>query len=178
MAAQGAAAFCMFKYKNLRHHVLIFSNHTAHVHDNDIFISAVLTMTFPALLSLFLAAEYFLLLFWPENIYPRWWIETKRWTMMGVTAAMGATIILSTIVVTSHTGSISGVDAATAKQLTDLYFRPPLNYSTWPQNIAWIVLTWLCFVFNLASLPLMLMTLGYEGRTSTKDVDQTEKVSI
>ncbi|PPQ74628.1 hypothetical protein CVT24_004176 [Panaeolus cyanescens] len=172
MAAQGAAAYCMFKYKNLRHHILIFSNHTAHVHDNDIFSSAVLSMTFPAVLSIYLTFEYFILLFWPENVYPKRWNQVRKWIMLLTTAAMGATIILSTIVVTSHTGFITGVDSESAKQLTDLYFRPPLNYSTWPQNIAWITLTWICFVFNLACLPLMLITLNSEHR---QDIKVTKK---
>jgi len=164
MAAQGAATYCMFKYKNLRHHIQNFSHHTAKVHDNDIFVSAVLSMTFPAVLSVFLALEYFLLLFWPANVYPRWWNRTKIAVVVGSTVATGATIILSTVVVSSHMGTISGVDAATATMLTNFYFRPPLNYHTWPQNIAWVVLTWLCFVSSLVSMTLMLVAQAAESK--------------
>jgi uncharacterized Tic20 family protein len=164
MAAQGAATYCMFKYKNLRTHISNFSMHAAHVHDRDIIASAILTMIFPTFLALLLNIEYFLLLFWPGKRFPRRYIAFKKWGFVGVTVGMMLTILLSTVIVATHSASISGVDAATAQQLTDLYFRPPFKYRSWPQNIAWLVLMWITVVLNLLSLVLMLLALSHDEK--------------
>lgn len=173
MAAQGAATYVMFKYKNLRTHIDDFSSHAAHVHNSDIMASAILSMIFPTFLSLLLNAEYFLLLFWPGKRFPKGYIAFKKWGLAVVTIGMLTTILLSTIVVATHSASISGVDAVTAQQLIDLYFRPPFKYRSWAQNIVWLVLMWIVVVLNLLSLLLMLLALSHEakeGSTTRTDI--------
>lgn len=164
MAAQAAATYCMFKYRDLRTHISNFSMHTAHVHDSDIRASAILSMIFPTFLTLVLNIEYFLLLFWPGKRLSRGYVAFKKWGLVGVTVGMVLTILLSTIVVATHSASISGVDAATAQQLIDLYFRPPFKYRSWPQNIVWLVLMWITVVLNLLSLILFQLALSHDEK--------------
>ncbi|KAF4615849.1 hypothetical protein D9613_012386 [Agrocybe pediades] len=129
MAAQGAATYCMFKYKFLRQHIGNFSGHAAHVHEIDIMAGTILSMIFPCLVVLFLNVEYTLLLFWPGRLWPSWYNNWfRKWYMLSATLGMLATIVSSTVIVATRSASIMGVDAITAKQLTDLYFRPPLEY--------------------------------------------------
>ncbi|KAF8957721.1 hypothetical protein BDZ97DRAFT_1844850 [Flammula alnicola] len=127
MAAQCAATYCMFKYKFLRNHIQEFSLHVAHVHDSDIEAATILGMIFPCFVTLLFNAEYFLLLFWPAKTYPKWYINAKKWTFVGITFGMVATVIIGTVIVARRSASITGVDMATAQQLTTLYFRPPLS---------------------------------------------------
>ncbi|KAF9550759.1 hypothetical protein CPC08DRAFT_715220 [Agrocybe pediades] len=164
MAAQGAATYCMFKYKFLRQHIGNFSGHTAHVHEIDIMAGAILSMIFPCLVVLFLNVEYTLLLFWPGRLWPSWYNTWfRQWYMLGATLGMLATIVSSTVIVATRSASIMGVDATTAKQLTDLYFRPPLVYRNWAQNIVWLVLMWITMLLNIASTVLMQIALSRDG---------------
>ncbi|KAF8868259.1 hypothetical protein CPB84DRAFT_1809164 [Gymnopilus junonius] len=164
MAAQAAATYCMFKYRNLRTHIQNFSMHEAHVHNSDIMASTILSMIFPTFLSLMLNMEYFLLLFWPGKKLPSGYVAYKKWGLVAVSGGMLGTTILSTVVAATRSASISGVDSATAKQLTDLYFRPPFEYKSWPQNIAWLVLMWITLVLNHISVILKLVALPHDGK--------------
>ncbi|KAF8150215.1 hypothetical protein B0H34DRAFT_733089 [Crassisporium funariophilum] len=150
MVAQFTATYCMFKYKFLQDHIEEFSAHTAQVHNNDIIAVGILSMVFPCLVLLLLTVEYFLLLFWPSRLYPAWYNSAKRWLFVFCVAGTLATALASTVVVVSHSASITGVDQNTALQYTQIYFRPPLTYRTWPQNIAWIVLLWISLLPTFA----------------------------
>ncbi|KDR72236.1 hypothetical protein GALMADRAFT_143095 [Galerina marginata CBS 339.88] len=167
MAAQGAATYCMFKYKFLRSNISKFSMHAAHVHNSDITASVILSMTFPTILLLLLNIEYFLLLFWPGKRFPRRYTTIKKWSMRGITVGMVATIVLSTVVVATRTATISGVDTATAQQLTALYFRPPFKYRSWAQNIVWLVLMWIAVVFNIVCAILMELAILHEEKNNS-----------
>ena len=95
---QGAATYCMFKYKFLRNHILKASQHNAHVHEMDIMAGTILSMIFPCLVVVFLNVEYTLLLFWPGKLWPRWYNTWfRRWYMLGATLGMGATVVASTV---------------------------------------------------------------------------------
>jgi hypothetical protein len=71
--------------------------HTAHVFVNDIMAAAILSMVFPCLVLLLFTIEYFILLFWPNRMYPKWYNSSKKWTFTGVTVGMTATAIISTV---------------------------------------------------------------------------------
>jgi len=174
MAAQSAAAYCLFKYEFLRNHIEDFSMHTAHVFDKDIIAAAILSMVFPCLVLLLFTIEYFILLFWPNRMYPSWYNSCKRWIFTGVTAGMTATAIISTVIVAIRSATISGVDKATALQYTQLYFRPPLKYNTWPQNIAWLVLLWIAVVLSVTSVILLHKAISHDKKHGIKPKEARE----
>ncbi|KAF9476848.1 hypothetical protein BDN70DRAFT_881900 [Pholiota conissans] len=157
----------MFKYRFLRTHIQDFTAHAAHVHNADIEATTILSITLPCVSVLLFNAEYFVILFWPGQTYTRGYLRAKRGVFVAATAAALATVIASTIIVATRSASITGVDEATVQQLTALYFRPPLQYNTWPQNIAWVVLLWITVVLNIISTILLLKATQREERTMT-----------
>jgi len=171
MAAQGAATFCMFKYMFLQNHIETFTMHAAQVHNNDIEAAAIMSMIFPCIVLLLFTVEYFILLFWPGRTYSARYLSWKKWAFILSTFGMFATVVISTVIVATRSASITGVDEATMQQLTELYFRPPLKYRSWAQNIVWLVLLWIAVAVNIASTVLLLMALPNErdtGRDSTQ----------
>lgn len=173
-AAQGTATYSFFKYRFLRNHIEDFSMHTAHVLDEDIIAAAILTMAFSPLVQLLLTIEYFILLFWPNRMYPRRYNSCKKWIITGFTAVMTVTAIVSTVIFGTHSATISGVDKATALQYTQLYSRPPLKYNTWPQNIAWIVLLWVAVVLSIASVILLRKAISHDEKHGIKPKEARE----
>ncbi|KJA19708.1 hypothetical protein HYPSUDRAFT_217455 [Hypholoma sublateritium FD-334 SS-4] len=174
IAGQGAAEFSMFKYEFLQNHIAMFTNNQAKVHNNDIEAAGILSMVFPCLILVMLDMEYFRLLFWPGFRQPSWYITSKKATTVFCTFGMLATVIISTVVIARRSAFITGVDAATVVQLTTLYSRPPLDYKTWPTNIAWVVLLWIAMVPTVGSAVLLLYAPDQERLTagSLEDVSR------
>ncbi|KAF8166184.1 hypothetical protein BJ912DRAFT_245589 [Pholiota molesta] len=180
MAAQGAATYCMFKYRFLRTHIQNSTLHAAHVHNSDIEAAAILSMIFPCIVLLLFNAEYFVLLFWPARTYSARYLAWKKAVFVLATFGMFATVVISTVVVAMQSASITGVDEMTVQQLTELYFRPPLKYRSWAQNIVWLVLLWIAVAVSVASTTLLLMAIPQErkrgqgeSKSSNKKIPQT-----
>ncbi|KAH9481038.1 hypothetical protein JR316_0005557 [Psilocybe cubensis] len=166
MAAQGAGTYCMFKHRDFANHIHSFSMNIANVHNIDIRATTILSMIFPAMLSLDLNAAYYSLVFYPGKNFPLF-NKIVAWLTVFITIGMTATTLAGTVIVASRSASISGVDAATAQQLTELYFRPPLKYREWGQNIAWIVLMWITLALNFASVVLMRQASLHDSKNGS-----------
>ncbi|KAF5326732.1 hypothetical protein D9619_003940 [Psilocybe cf. subviscida] len=162
MAAQCAATFCMFKYEFLQNHIEAFTMHQAHVHNNDIVAAGITSMVIPCIALLLFTVEYFLLVLWPGKLYSRAYNRWKGGIFVAACVGMLATAVVSTIFVATRSASISGVDATAAQQLTSMYFRPPLKYNSWPQNIAWIVLLWIAVICCIVSTGLLIRAISHD----------------
>jgi len=164
LAAECTATYSLSKYEDHQTHIEQASNHSASVHNNDLIAAEVLTIVFCVFVATLFGADFFFLVFWPSRSYPRWYNATRKGLAVGITMGMLAAALMSTIVVARNSEFITGVDMATATQLTNLYFRPPLRYASWPTNVAYVVLLWIALICTIASTVLMFIATGHDER--------------
>ncbi|KDR79643.1 hypothetical protein GALMADRAFT_243725 [Galerina marginata CBS 339.88] len=167
LAAECTATYSLSKYDSLHENIHNFSTSVsttpASLHNHDIIAAAITTIVFCVLVATIFGADFFFLLFWPTRTYPRWYTFAKKALAVVITAGVGVAAIVSTIVITSHQAFISGVDEGSKAHLVEVYFRPPLVYSHWAQNIAWLVLLWITFVCTAASTIIMFIAAAYDA---------------
>ncbi|RDB26569.1 hypothetical protein Hypma_005678 [Hypsizygus marmoreus] len=167
LAAECTATYSLAKYSSLEDNVRATTNGAATVHHNDIFSAQCLTIVSCVLVATIFGADMFFLIFWPRRKYPRWYNITKQALAFIIMAAVAAATLFSTIVVASHSATISGVDAATQQELTEFYYRPPLLYRKWAVNIAYVVVLWVGLVCTVGATVVMFMAAKHEGNIGT-----------
>jgi len=163
LAAQCTATYSMFKYEIQRIVIEDESGDTALVHNTNLTAAVYLTIVFCAFVATLFGADFFFLLFWPARIYPRWYNTTRQALAVGITAGVGAAAVMSTIVVLTGHGYITGVSAEQAKEYITSFSTPPMIYRTWAANVVYVVLLWIGFVFTLLSTILMFMVITHDN---------------
>ncbi|KAH9474288.1 hypothetical protein JR316_0013451 [Psilocybe cubensis] len=171
LAAECTATYSLSKYQTLKHNFYVqstilepSSSTSAHLDQRSLNSSAISTIVFCVLVATLFGADFFFLVFWPERRYPKWYVRVKEVLAVIITAGVGASAIVSTWVVATHSAVISGVDHDTAASILRVYSRPPIVYRHWAQNIAWVVLLWIAFLSTLASTFLMFITAQHDAR--------------
>ncbi|KAF8957719.1 hypothetical protein BDZ97DRAFT_1924334 [Flammula alnicola] len=175
LAAECTATYSLAKYENHQGNIERISGYTASVHNNDIIAAACLTIVFCVLVATLFGADFFFLLFWPRRRYPVWYNASRKALAVGITLGMAAATLMSTIVVARHAVFITGVSPSTAQRYLDIYFRPPIVYRKFPQNIAWVVLLWLAFLSTVASTFIMFIAVSHEEHFGTDPSNENEK---
>ncbi|KAF9534081.1 hypothetical protein CPB83DRAFT_730261, partial [Crepidotus variabilis] len=146
LVAECVATYSLSKYENHQTHIENMSNRTAAVHNNDLIDAAIVTIVFCVMVATIFGADFFFLVFWPRRRYPGWYNTIKKLLAVIITLGMAVAALVSTIVVATRSAYITGVDDATTRSYTDVYFRPPLTYRHFWQNILWVVMLWLAFI--------------------------------
>jgi len=180
LAAECTATYSLDKYENLQKHVESATSHTAALHNNDIIAAECLTIVFCVFVATLFGADFFFLLFFPRRRYPVWYNSTKKALAVVITLGVLAAALMSSVVIARHSAFITNATPAEIERLTSVYFRPPLKYSEWPTNIAYVVLLWIGFLCTAASTVVMFIaakhdeTIGTEPKQgfSTKDEDR------
>jgi len=167
LAAECTATYSLSKYEDLQTHVEAYSGFTAHLHNNDIIAAEVLTIVFCVFVATLFGADFFFLVFWPRQTYPRWYNATKKGLAVGITLGVFAAALMSSVVISRHSAFITGVSAVNAQSLVQVFFRPPLKYNTWPTNIAYVVLLWIGLVFTVASTVIMFVAVKHDEHHGT-----------
>ncbi|KAF8579713.1 hypothetical protein K439DRAFT_1322482, partial [Ramaria rubella] len=158
LAAECTATYSLSKYENLQTHIEAASFPApstpppapvdlqvvhAHLYNNDLINTQITTIVFCVLVACLYGAEFFFLLFFPRRAYPKWYNRAKLTAALVITAGLFVAAAASTVVVARRSAYITGVDPTVAMELVAIYYRPPLQYRTWPTNIAYVVLLWL-----------------------------------
>ncbi|THU82595.1 hypothetical protein K435DRAFT_385520 [Dendrothele bispora CBS 962.96] len=177
LAAECTATYSLSKYEDLQTNVELFSrtqiannpslstngsDHAA-LHNNDLIAAEVLTIVFCVFVATLFGADYFFLTFWPKRVYPRWYVNTRGFLAVGITAGVFAAALMSTIIVATHSAFITNVTPEAAQSFTNLYFRPPLKYNTWAVNIAYVVVLWLGLIPTAISTFLMFKAAAHDA---------------
>jgi len=112
-------------------------------------------------------ADFFFLLMFPRQSYPRWYQSTKK--AMAVTICVGvfAAALGSTIVVARNSAQILHVPDDVKRAAQAYYFRPPLQYRDWAVNIAYVCLLWPGWLACVASTVLMFLADTHDLRHGT-----------
>ncbi|KAF5373962.1 hypothetical protein D9758_000710 [Tetrapyrgos nigripes] len=177
LAAECTATYSLSKYEDLQTHVerdsrpLIAANPSlstngsdhAALHNNDLIAAEVLTIVFCVFVATLFGADYFFLTFWPRRVYPRWYVNTRGFLAVGITAGVFAAALMSTIVIADHSAFITNITPDAQRTLTDLYFRPPLQYNKWAVNIAYVVVLWIGLIFTAISTFLMFKAAAHDA---------------
>jgi len=162
LAAECTATYSLAKYSALTDHIQDWSQHRAHVKVHDILVAESMTICFSVFVATLFGADFFFLLFWPRRLYPFWYNLTKKILAVVITAGIFASAVLSNFVVARHSARVERVSPEEAKALTDIYYRPPLRYASWPVNITYVVLLWIGFVFTVASTIVLFMAVDHD----------------
>ncbi|KAG7092025.1 hypothetical protein E1B28_008407 [Marasmius oreades] len=173
LAAECTATYSLDKYEDLQKHVEAWSGHRAHLFNNDIIDAEITTIVFCVMVATLFGADFFFLLFFPRRRYPAWYTITKKIFAVVITAGVFAAAVLSTVIVARNSATISGVSAEEAKSLTDLYFRPPLQYNKWAVNIAYVCVLWPGFLATAASTVILFIAADWDAVHGTDPRDET-----
>jgi len=165
LAAECTATYSLSKYEDHQTNIQNYAtNYPVEVHNDDLIAAECLTIVFCVFVATLFGADLFFLVFWPRRTYPRWYNVSRLSLAVGITAGLFAAALMSTIVVATHSAFITGAPPEIAQTWVELYFRPPLKYSAWPTNIAYVVLLWLGLLFTVASTVLMFKGVMHEAR--------------
>ncbi|KAL0060551.1 hypothetical protein AAF712_012671 [Marasmius tenuissimus] len=150
LAAECTATYSLSKYEKQQEHIENWTGGRATVKNNDIIDAEILTIIFCVFVATIFGADFFFLLFFPRRRYPSWYVRTKEAMAVVITAGMLAAALMSTIVVATGEADVRDVGPEEAQALTDLFFRPPLQYNKWAVNIAYVCLLWPAFLATAA----------------------------
>ncbi|KAJ8094514.1 hypothetical protein PM082_010948 [Marasmius tenuissimus] len=167
LAAECTSTYSLAKYDSLKDHVEEFTGGRATLHKNDLKSAEVLTIFFCVMVATLFGADFFFLLFFPRRRYPRWYVLLKKFFAVFITAGVLAAALMSTIVVATGEADISGASAEEARQLTEIYFRPPLEYDRWAVNIAYVCLLWPGFLATAASTVILFVAANWDEEHGT-----------
>ncbi|RXW20215.1 hypothetical protein EST38_g5642 [Candolleomyces aberdarensis] len=168
LAAECTATYSLSKYNFHQTHVEEATNFVATELNNDLINSAISTICFCVFVATLFGADFFFLVFWPRRRYPAWYRHARLTLAVGITLGMFGSAIASTIIIATQSARIVGVDPGRTQELVDQFFRPPLRYRSWPQNIAWVVLLWVASIFTLASTILMFKAATHDEKYGTE----------
>ncbi|KPV73352.1 uncharacterized protein RHOBADRAFT_38529 [Rhodotorula graminis WP1] len=156
LAAECTATYSLSKYEDLQDHIEDrFA--PAHLYNNDLLDMEITTIVMCVAVACWFGADFFFLLMFPRQSYPRWYQKTKK--AMAVTICFGvfAAALGSTIVVARNSAQIQHVDDATRRAAQEYYYRPPLQYRDWAVNVAYVCLLWPGWLACVASTVLMFL---------------------
>ncbi|KAF9254113.1 hypothetical protein L218DRAFT_968409 [Marasmius fiardii PR-910] len=171
LAAECTATYSLDKYQDLEKHVEHWPGSQAHLFRRDIYGAQVMTIVFCVLVATLFGADFFFLLFFPRRRYPSRYTITKKILAVFITVGVFASALMSTIVIARNSAIISRVSATEAQALTDLFFRPPLQYKKWAVNIAWVCLLWLGFISTAASTVILFIAADWDAVHGTDPRD-------
>ncbi|GAA5847334.1 hypothetical protein JCM9279_000241 [Rhodotorula babjevae] len=166
LAAECTATYSLSKYEDLQDHIEDrFA--PAHLYNNDLLDMEITTIVMCVAVACWFGADFFFLLMFPRQSYPRWYQKTKK--AMAVTICFGvfAAALGSTIVVARNSAQVQHVDDATKRAAVEYYFRPPLQYRDWAVNIAYVCLLWPGWLACVASTVLMFLADTHDLRHGT-----------
>ncbi|TEB33645.1 hypothetical protein FA13DRAFT_1730692 [Coprinellus micaceus] len=166
LAAECTATYSLSKYNSHQDHIEEASGHTVSEYNEDLIRSAICTIVFCVFVATLYGADFFFLVFWPRRMFPNWYHQTKK-------GRCGSDHI-GCIVIATREAYLIGAAPAVAAQLIQQFARPPLRYRSWAQNIAWVVLVWIAFVFTAASTYLMFKASAYDQRVGTEPFDDEQ----
>jgi len=177
LAAECTATYSLAKYQLLQDNIEAFSSTSTRVslHNDDIIAAQCLTIVFCVFVATLWGADFFFLLFFPRRTYPRWVYTIKKALAVGILTGLTAATLMSTIIVTRHSATISGVSPATAEEYARFFYRPPLQYRTWPTNIAWIVLSWLGLFATGVSTVILFICANHDERYGADPEPESER---
>ncbi|KAF7970291.1 hypothetical protein HWV62_24414 [Athelia sp. TMB] len=173
LAAECAATYSLAKYEGLQDHVeatvvpassLLPGATHPQLHNDDIIAAEVIIIVFCVFVATLFGADFFFLLFFPRRIYPRWYNITRKLLAVGIALGVLAGALMSSVVVARNSAFITGVDERTRINLITLYYRPPLKYSLYSTNIAYVVLTWIGFLCTAASTLIMFQAAAHDAQ--------------
>ncbi|KZP34149.1 hypothetical protein FIBSPDRAFT_385 [Athelia psychrophila] len=167
LAAECTATYSLSKYEYLQTNVetaAIPGAARAQLHNDDLIAAECIVIVFSVFVATLFGADFFFLLFFPRRVYPRWYNMVRKTLAVGITAGVLAGAVMSSVVVARSSAFITGVDDAAQAALTAFFYRPPLRYSAWPTNIAFVVLTYIGFLCTAASTVLMFRAAAYDAR--------------
>lgn len=170
LAAQFAAIYSLFKYQDLQTHVQAYSRSlggSAMLHNDDIIASEIVTVLFCVFVSTIFSVDFLLLLFFPRRQYPGWYNVARRACVVILTLGLSDAAIMSTFIVARHSAFISNSNPQEIEQLVGLYFRPPLRYASWSNNIAYVVLLWIGWACTVISTIYMFIAIDHDQRFGT-----------
>ncbi|KAM0787707.1 hypothetical protein ACM66B_003767 [Microbotryomycetes sp. NB124-2] len=154
LAAECTATYSLAKYEALRDHIEDnFAGATVHI--GDIHSFQILIIISCVFIATELGSEFFFMLQWPLYPWPRWYRRFIEAATLFTLGMLLAAAIGSTVVIASHSVSITGVSEEVIREATELYFRPPVQYNKWAVNIAYVVLVWITVPCVIASVYLM-----------------------
>jgi len=168
LAAECTATYSLSKYEFLQDNVESLSGYTAQLHNNDLIAAQCLTIVFCVFVATLFGADFFFLLFFPKQTYPRWYNSTKKGLAVGITLGLFAAALMSTVIVGQRSATVTGVSPEVAERYIEFFFRPPLQYRTWPTNIAYVVLLWFGLFATAASTVLLFWCANHDERYGTE----------
>ncbi|KAK1227471.1 hypothetical protein PQX77_009534 [Marasmius sp. AFHP31] len=171
LAAECTATYSLSKYEKQQEHIENWTGGRATVKNNDIIDAEILTIIFCVFVATIFGADFFFLLFFPRRRYPSWYVRTKKAMAVVISAGMLAAALMSTIVVATGEADVRDVGPEEAQALTDLFFRPPLQYNKWAVNIAYVCLLWPAFLATAASTVIMFIAADHDERHGTEPKD-------
>ncbi|KAJ3528547.1 hypothetical protein NMY22_g9364 [Coprinellus aureogranulatus] len=174
LAAECTATYSLSKYNFHQDHIEEASGGTVSEYNEDLIRSAICTIVFCVFVATLFGADFFFLVFWPRRRYPNWYHRTKKAAAVIITLGVLGSALASTITIARNEAYLIGADPVTAALLIGKFYRPPLRYRKWPQNIAWVVLLWIAFVFTAASTYLMFKASAYDQRVGTEPLDDEQ----
>ncbi|KII88311.1 hypothetical protein PLICRDRAFT_175911 [Plicaturopsis crispa FD-325 SS-3] len=124
--------------------------------------------------------ETLFLTFWPAFVYPPSVVRWKKGLAVFVTALFTAGILQWTVVVSTHSYKISGVDDSTQAELLQRYPSPPHEYIKSTYNIVGTVLLWIGYIFAVWSTYLLFKAANHDAvhgplnKTSMIDLEDIE----
>jgi len=164
LAAECTATYSLTKYEALQTNVEALSGHAAHLYNNDLIDSEIVTIVFCVMVATVFGTDFFFLLFFPRRTYPKIYNRIKLFLSVIITLGVLCGALASSVVVARNSAKIIGVDETTAQQLTAVYYRPPLKYNVYSTNIAYVVLVWLGFICTAASTVVMYIAVKHDER--------------
>lgn len=184
LAGECCATYSLAKYDDLKENIeraaLMIINPgfsgqaPATLYKNDIYAAQVVTIVFCVLVATVYGTDFFFLLFFPARRYPGWFHAAKLVTAAIVTLGMAAAAIMSTVVIASRmayitgpgisasTTAVTGTDPNMLSSLARQFSHPPMDYSSWAVNIAWLVLLWIAFISTVASTIIMYISTKHD----------------
>ncbi|KAK4047744.1 hypothetical protein OIV83_005252 [Microbotryomycetes sp. JL201] len=154
LAAECTCTYSLAKYEALRDNIGdMYEGATVHI--GDIRSFQILLIIGAVFVATALGSEFFFMLQWPLYPWPRWYRRFIEAATVFIFGMVLAAAIGSTVVIATHSATITGVSDEVIREATALYFRPPLQYNKWAVNIAYVVLIWVTVPFVAVSVYLM-----------------------
>ncbi|ORY92629.1 hypothetical protein BCR35DRAFT_4922 [Leucosporidium creatinivorum] len=161
LAAECTATYSLDKYEDLQTHIeTTFPG--SHLYQNDIIDVQIVTIVFNVLVACIFGAEFFFLAQYPAHTYPKWYRRSMEGAAIFICLGLTAAALSSTIIVARNSAVLGHVSQSVYDAALAEYFRPPIKYSKWAVNIAFVVLIWIGLCFVIASTFLMFKAAAWD----------------
>ncbi|KAJ4485424.1 hypothetical protein J3R30DRAFT_1356029 [Lentinula aciculospora] len=160
------ASLSLHRYISLGTHVQQFAlsqtGLKVELHDNDIIAGVALTLTFCAIVSTSILAEFIILVLWPgRTSYPKWYTYTRITLPVIGTVGLLVTALVNTIVLT-RSAFITGAPVEIQEQYISVFSSPPLKYSSYPANVVCVCFLWIEWVCAVAATIFLILGVRSE----------------